>query len=174
MMTPLQRRRKQITPNQTVCVRHCFLRYRPSDLAVGFGREGGGSADWRVGGGVGMWACHACQWDPSGIPFSVGIVHSCWEVRRGPPAPDLGSCSWAWPAPCLSLLAFLGQPWLHTGRPQKRWRKNCMQCQLPRQWSLNALPVGLLTPHCAGWKMARSLNLTTGLAAIRCVCIYKS
>ena len=40
-MTPLRRRRKQITPNQTVCVRHCFLPFWPPGPGVGLERKGG-------------------------------------------------------------------------------------------------------------------------------------
>lgn len=37
------------------------------------------------------------------------------------------------PDQALSVSALPGQPWLRTGRRPKRWKRNCMRYQLPRQ-----------------------------------------
>ena len=61
-------------------------------------------------------------------PLGSGPVRASFtggEQVGGPP-PSLTR-------PCLSLSALPGQPWLRTGRRQKRWKRNCMRCQLPRQ-----------------------------------------
>ena len=60
---------------------------------------------------------------PSGVQTSAGIVHRWRPGGWGLPEPDQA----------LSVSALPGQPWLRTGRHQKRWKRNCTRCQLPRQ-----------------------------------------
>lgn len=156
-MTPLPRRRKQITPNQTVCVRHCFLSFLASRPGGWVGMEKG-KLGQTTGEGRGSWAHVGSQRlarGPLRGPDQCGHRSQVATRWAGPPGPDQA----------LSVSAS-PRPWLRTGRHQKRWKRNCTRCQLPRQWCSNAPPVGPSNSlrFCAWLKnWVKNSSLTTGL-----------
>lgn len=102
-MTPLRRRRKQITPNQTVCVRHCFLPFWPPGPGIGLEQKreslGKRLEKGGVAGHMGVTTGH--MGDPGGPPlWGPDRCGHCLQVASrwvGPP-PSLTR-------PCLSLLS---------------------------------------------------------------------
>lgn len=98
-MTPLPKRRKQITPNQTVCVRHCFFPFWPPGPGVGL--------EWKRG-SLGK------QLEKGGVAGHMGSQ----RLARGTSPPgsrpvrasftggdQVGGASPSLTRPCLSLLS---------------------------------------------------------------------